>query len=187
MFLGRLSIGFWIVSVEIWAHLVGRASLRSGADVACEGLARNLCFSSSQRCSTRLEFGLFASFSTLNSSNHDFLALAWCAWVQSGWNRNEPSPNFFKKVGSIVQWLGMLKQAARTLKNSLIPLSLLHRTSQLAQGSQASNILLASAKPRLPNLTAKQRSAIHCSTEHVFTTLQFSVSVFYNSPSNTLS
>jgi len=40
-------------------------------------------------------------------------------------------------------------------------------TSQLAQCSQLVSVLLSSTKPRLTHQTAKQRSVIHHSTEHI--------------------
>ncbi|KAI9520015.1 hypothetical protein NQZ68_023042 [Dissostichus eleginoides] len=45
----------------------------------------------------------------------------------------------------------------------------LQKTAGLAQCSQAGNVLLAFAKPRLVHQTARQRSVIGSSTEHVST------------------
>lgn len=95
---------FWFLG-EFCAHSFYRALMRSGADVGREGLAHNLCSSSSQRFSTGLRSGLCAgqsSSSPPNSSNHVFIVLALCTGAGSYWNRKGPSSHCFHKVGSSI-------------------------------------------------------------------------------------
>lgn len=68
------------------------------------------------------------------------------------------------------------------LKNSPIPLSLLHHMWQLGQYSQAGNVLLVSA--RLAHQTAKHRNVICHSTEHVSISPEFSGTMLYTTPFN---
>ncbi len=136
----------------IFAHSSNRAFVRSGIDVEREGWARNLCSRSSQRCLMRsgLSAGQSTS-STPNSSNHVFMDLALCIEAQSCWNRKEPSPNCSHKVGSIA--LSKMSCYAEALW-------FLFAGSEKPSSSQAGDVLLASAKPRLGHQTAKQRSTI---------------------------
>ena len=60
----------------------------------------------------------------------------------------------------------------------------LHQTLHLAQCSQTSTVLLATAKPRLIHQIAKWRRVIHHSRERVSTALESSGSVLYTTASH---
>lgn len=102
--LGRLSTRLRCVSVRIEAHSFCSAFMKSGIDVKHEGLAHDLCSSSSQKCSMQLKPGLGSgqsTSSTPNSSNLVFIVLALSNVTQSRWNRKRPSSKFIHNVASI--------------------------------------------------------------------------------------
>ena len=81
--------------------------------------------------------------------------------------------------------LGMLRHS-EFLSLELRGQAQLHQTLHLAQCSQTSTVLLATAKPRLVHQIARWRSAIHHSRERVSTALESSGSVLYTTASDAL-
>ena len=79
-----------------------------------------------------------------------------------------------------------LRGKAQLLKNNPTPSSPLHQTLHLAQCSQTSIVLLATAKPRLVHQIDRWRSVIHQFREHVSTALESSGSVLYTTASDAL-
>lgn len=77
------------------------------------------------------------------------------------------------------------RESSPTPKNQPHTIILLHQTLQLAECSQAGNVLLASAKPRLVHQTFWQRSMIRQFRENVSTTSESSGDILYITPSDT--
>ncbi len=167
----------------IFDHSSRSTFVRSDTDVGREGLARSLRSNSSQRCSIGLRSGLCRPVKFFHSH------------VGTGRGHPQTVPT---KLGAwnCPKSLGMLKHSeflslelrgqAQLLKNNPTPWSPLHQTSQLAQCSQTSTVILETAKPRLVHQIARWRSVICHSRERISTALESSGGVLYTTASNAL-
>ena len=173
--------------------------MRSQSDGGQEGLALSLHSNSSQRCSIRLRSGLCAGQSSSSTPNSLIMSL-WtllCALVHShvGTGRGHPQ-TVPTKLGA---WncptsLGVLKHSkflslelrgqAQVLEKQ--PHAIIPPPPNFTQRSQARTVLLATTKPRLVHQSARWRSSIRQSREHVSTALESSGCVLYTTASNAL-
>ena len=121
---------------------------------------------------------------------------ALCTGAQSCWNRKGPSPNCSYKVGSME--LSNISWCAEAFKVPFTgtkgpspgpgkqPHAIIPPPPNFTQRSQARTVLLATTKPRLVHQSARWRSSIRQSREHVSTALESSGCVLYTTASNAL-
>ena len=129
--------------------------MRSGADVEPEGLARNLHSSSSQASSMVTE--VRARCQPVKFFHTKLIKPCLCSLciVHRRSHIGIETVAVHLAAQHSRKYHGMLKQEdgpsleIKALKNGTIPLFLLCQTAQLAQGTQANNVLPESTKPRL--------------------------------------
>ena len=167
------------LGVCLWAFLtfLPEPRVRSHTDVGWEGLALTLCSNSAQRC--RVEVRTLCIHTKL--SHPCLYGLCFVHWCTVMLEQEGAIPKLLPQ-----SWghgiVSMLKHSeflsleirgqAQFLKNTPTPQSPLHQTLHLAQCSQASTVILATAKPRLVHQIDRWRSMIHQSRERISTALE---------------
>lgn len=166
--------------------------MRSGTDVGQEGLAHSLHSSSYQKVFDRIEVRALCRPVKL------FMDLALCTGAQSCWNKKGLPQTVSTTLEVVLSKMAWHTEALRSpFTGSKGPSTnpekqpLYHYPSSTKPHSwhnagQLGNVLLASTKPRLTPLTAKQRSMICGSTEHISIAPQSSGGILYTAPHDAL-